>query len=211
MNTQDAKQLFGKSFIGPAELQAVKEPLSFGEQQAPAIPFGEEVLSAHKDTHLLIFTPERDVKGNAITLSYLRDIFGMDPAVSEPCMYNQDWYLKEDFASLSLDGGWHLIRKHVLEETRAQRPDEIESSFKSSESFPSAITLTFAFFAYWFVTGGERLWENDFVWCSDRDHNDDRIYVGRYTDPTGVNKNGFNIHRHLALRPAYSAAPEITS
>jgi hypothetical protein len=106
-----------------------------------------------------------------------------------------------------LDGKWHLIRKEVLEDARAKRPDEIETSLKG-ESFPTAVTYAFTFFACWFLKG-EKLWNHDFLWCSDRDHNNDRIYVGRYEDPTGVNKNGFNIHRHLSLRSIYSTAPEI--
>lgn len=209
MTSQEAKELFGEHFIGPSEFASLASPFSFDSLEAPAIPFGDETLRKNTATHLLVFTP-RTHAGSPITLNILRNLFGMDPAVSEPCMYNQDWYLKEDFAAkTSLDGGWHLIRKEVLEDARAKRPDEIESSLERNESFPTAVTCAFAFFAYWYMTAGEKLWKHDFLWCSDRDHNDDRIYVGRYEDPTGVNKNGFNIHRHLALRPAYSAAPEV--
>jgi len=146
-----------------------------------------------------------------ITLATLRDAFGIDP-IHEPCFYNQDWYLKEDFAcTTATDGEWHMLPKRVREEWRALPPDTIEKQLTATEQLPTAVTVTFAFFAHWFATGGERLWEHDFIWCSDRDHNNDRIYVGRYEDPDGVNKNGFNIHRHLALRPAYSAAPENTN
>jgi len=101
-----------------------------------------------------------------------------------------------------------LIAKRVLENARASAPEKIEAVF-GDEKFPTAVTCAFAFFAWWHHTGGEKLWKYDFLWCSDRDHNGDRIYVGRYEDPAGVNKNGFNIHRHLALRPSYSAAPEV--
>ncbi len=144
-----------------------------------------------------------------ITLNQLRKQFGVDPAAGEPCFYNQDWYLKEDFAAKeATDGQWHVLPKKVREEWRAKQPEEIEAELTSTERFPTAVTAAFAFFAYWFVAG-ERLWEHDFIWCSDRDHNSDRIYVGCYKDPAGVNKNGFNIHRHLSLRSSYSAAPEI--
>jgi hypothetical protein len=167
------------------------------------VPFDGEVLEAHADTHILIAAPR--IPG--LTINWFREHFGVDPS-KEPCMYNQDWYLREDFAAKTeLDGGWHLIRKSVLEEARAKQPDDIERAL-SGERFPSAITLTFTFFAWWFLHN-ETLWKHDFLWCSDRDHSGDWIYVGRYEDPAGVNKNGFNIHRHLALRPAYSAAPEV--
>ena len=194
------------NIVGPEQLRQL--PFLSGENvDAPGIPFSKDILASHASTHTLIFTP----RIQWLTLNGLRERLGVDPSQKEPCMYNQDWYVKEDFANLSLDGRWHFIRKHVLEEARAKAPDEIEAKLAQEESFPTAVTCAFTFFAYWFATGGEKLWKHDFVWCSDRDHNGDRIYVGRYEDPVGVNKNGFNIHRHLSLRPSYSAAPEITS
>lgn len=191
--------------IGPKELSNLPFQCADG---APEIPFSENTLKAHSSTHVLIFTPSTYADGTPITLVSLREKFGVDPETSEPCMYDQDWYLKEEFANRSLDGRWHLIRKNVLEDMRGKEPKNIEKTF-SGEGFPNAATATFAFFAWWFHAGGERLWEHDFLWCSDTDHNGDHIYVGRYEDSTGVNKNGFNIHRHLALRSSYSAAPEI--
>ena len=191
--------------IGPKELASLPVPFSFGDVQAPDVPFSSELLDKYAGTHILIFTPA----SKEITINWFREQFGIDPA-KEPCMYNQDWYLSEDFAAkASLDGKWHLIRKDVLEDARAEQPGDIEQSL-TGEQFPTAVTCTFVFFAWWFLRG-ERLWKNDFVWCKDVDHNGDRIYVGRYEDPTGVNKNGFNIHRHLSLNRAYSAAPEIVS
>ncbi|MBV9159849.1 MAG: hypothetical protein JO019_04605 [Candidatus Kaiserbacteria bacterium] len=189
--------------IGPEELATLPRPFSFPALSVSPVPFSEDVLAAHAETHLLILTP----KAPEITINWFREQFGVDPT-NEPCMYNQDWYLKEDFASkASLDGTWHLIRKSVLEETRAKAPAEIVASLVG-ERFPSALTLTFTFFA-WYLLRGEALWRHDFLWTADTDHNGDHIYVGRYEDPTGVNKKGFNIHRHLSLRSAYSAAPEV--
>ncbi len=194
--------------IGPSELAGLSR-LNVGVQDAPTVPFSAEVLAAHAQTHVLIFTPKTFADGTPITLIALREKFGVDPTKSEPCFYNQDWYVQEDFAmKTALDGQWHLIAKNVLEEARAKRPEQIEATLSSKESFPTAVTSAFAFFAYWLMTG-EVLWKYDFVWNSDVDHNGDRIYTGRYEDPTGINKKGFNVHRHLALRQFYSAAPEI--
>ena len=167
-----------------------------------AMPW-EGVALEDQGEYVRVFIPA------GITLNELREKFGVDPQAAEPCFYNQDWYLAEDFAAKTkTDGQWHTLPKREREEWRAKRPEEIETALKKEERFPTAVTAAFVFFAYWFATR-EKLWEHDFLWCSDRDHNGDRIYVGRYEDPTGVNKNGFNIHRHLALRPSYSAAPEI--
>lgn len=189
--------------MGPSQLAHVSF-LNGMKFDAPEVPFSESILKSRAHSHVLIYTPF----STEITINWFREHLGVDPT-NEPCMYNQDWYLKEDFAGVtSLDGAWHLIQKEVREDIRARRPDEIETLF-DHERFPTAITCTFTFFVWWMLSGGERLWKHDFLWCSDRDHNNDRVYVGRYEDPTGVNKNGFNIHRHLALRPAYSAAPEV--
>ena len=191
--------------IGPEQLRLLPF-LSGAVFDAPAVPFSEDILRAHEQTHIVIYTPR--IKD--FSLVRMRELFGMDPAKSEPCMYNQDWYLKEEFANSPPDGKWHLIRKAVREDARAKRPEDIQSTL-SGEQFPSAITAAFAFFAWWHLSGGEKLWKNDFLWCSDNDHSGDRIYVGRYEDPDGVSKNGFNIHRHLSLRPFHSAAPEVVS
>lgn len=191
--------------IGPDELRSFSWMPEFAGA-VPGVQFSKETLETHAATHILIFTPQIP----EITLNWLRKKFGVDPK-HEPCMYDQDWYVQEDFAKEEmLDGAWHLIRKEVREDTRARSPETIESVL-GHERFPTAVTVTFAFFAWWYKTGGEALWKHDFLWCSDRDHNGDRIYVGRYEDPDGINKKGFNIHRHLALRQAYSAAPEVIS
>jgi hypothetical protein len=190
----------GIDTIGPEELSTLPF-LKQASFKAATMPFSGEQLAACTGTHILVLAPA--IPG--FTLVHMRDIFGTDPA-REPCMYAQDWYLNEDFANAALDGQWHLIRKDVLEEARAKTPEDIESKLQG-ETFPTAATAAFAFFA-WYLIRGEVLWKHDFIWCSDRDHNGDRVYVGRYVDPDGVNKNGFNIHRHLSLRSAYSAAPE---
>ena len=210
MTPAEARTKFGRRFIGPDNLTAL-ERLSVAHIAAPPLPFSDTVLEAYAATHLLIACPTTFANGAPITLGGLRSQFGMNSAASEPCFYNQDWYVKEPFADRPLVPGWHLIRTTVLEEARARRPEEIEAMLAQTETFPAAVTCAFAFFANWFHTGGEILWQHDFVWCRDRDHQGDRIYVGRYQDITGVNKNGFSVHRHLTLRPCYSAATEITA
>ena len=59
------------------------------------------------------------------------------------------------------------------------------------------------FFAYFLLNDGKILWKDDFVWCQDKDSNNDQIYTGRYLDANGKNKNGFNIHRHLKIRKLF--------
>ena len=184
-----------KNIIGLEELRAaavlgLKIPENVPDLPASAADAG--------DDYLAVLGVSTFADGTPVTIRNLRERFGKDPDVSEPCFYNQDWYDKEDFIDVPMQDGWFLIRKDVYENSRAVQPAELMKEY----TFPSAILCTYAFFAAWF-TKGIKLWYHDFVWCSDTDHNGDRIYVGKYNDVDGVNKNGFSIHRHLALRPCY--------
>ncbi len=187
-----------KNMIGPEELRTAAALGLRIPENVPAVPFSAAELEAKQNDYLLILGVSTFADGTPVTIRNLKKRFGKDPEISEPCFYNQDWYDKEDFIDVPMKDEWFLIRKNVYEDSRAVQPAEL----LKEHTFPSAIRCTYAFFAAWFVTG-EKLWIHDFVWCSDTDHNGDRIYVGKYHDVDGVNKNGFSIHRHLALRPCY--------
>lgn len=195
------KQMFGNNFIGPDELQPLFGKLN--QVDSPTIPDLNcpiDDLAQYTDDCLLVMGLP-SVGGKPLSIRTLREAFGVDPDVSEPCFYNQDWYMHEDFIDLTLESRWYLVRKQVVESSRAVMPDQLMANHYM---FPSAVLCAYAFFAYWFHYG-EPLWYHDFVWCSDTDHNGDRIYVGKYHDVDGVNKNGFSVHRHLALRSCYAA------
>jgi len=203
MEREAVKKLFGKNFIGKDELKPLFKALGFGEVEIQEKPIGysdSDLQKAASEGYILIYGVEH-VNGQNITLRFLREKFGVNPDVSEPCLYNQDWYLKEDFMDLSLNAKWYLIKKDVYEDSRAVMPVDLT---QRGLNFPPAILCGYTFFAYYYARN-EYLWWHDFVWCCDTDHNGDRIYVGKYHDIDGVNKNGFSIHRHLALRPCYGS------
>lgn len=197
VSTEQAKYIMMNNFIGPDEL---KNLIYFNiiSDMIPSIPYSESELNMKKDDYLLILGIDHLSDNKETTIRNLRDIFGKDPDISEPCFYNQDWYDNESFIDKKINSEWFFIRKNVYENSRAVQPSELIKK----HSFPSAINCTYAFFVAWKVLG-LKLWYHDFVWCSDTDHNGDRIYVGKYHDVDGVNKNGFSIHRHLALRSCY--------
>ena len=184
--------------VGPEELKNIQALNLKIPEKIPEIPYTPEELKSKENDYILVFGTSVFNDGTPVTIRNLKKRFGKDPAISEPCFYNQDWYDKEHFIDIPMEDGWFFIRKNVYEDSRAVQPAEL----MKAHAFPSAITCTYAFFAAWYVCG-IRLWEHDFVWCRDTDHNGDRIYVGKYHDIDGVNKNGFSIHRHLALRPCY--------
>nr|WP_294794080.1 hypothetical protein [uncultured Mucilaginibacter sp.] len=197
----EAKQILGSNFIGADELNKISEALAVKIPEiVPQLPFDVKTLEGLNSDYLLILGVSQLRDGRPLTINALRNIFGTNDGLNSPCFYNQDWYLNEEFINVPLVQQWYLVRKNVIEETRAVNPDLI----LKSHSFPSAILCTYAFLASWFHSG-KILWEFDFVWCSDKDHNGDRIYVGKYRDIDGVNKDGFSIHRHLSLRNCYGA------
>ena len=203
MEREQIRHLFGVNFIGKEELKPFFKALGFGEidlQETPIHYSIADLQKAARGAYILIYGVG-SFNGQNITLKLLREKFGVNPDESEPCLYNQDWYMKEDFMDLKLADRWYLIKKDVIEESRAVMPGDLT---QQGLSFPPAILCGYTFFAY-FYARNEYLWWHDFVWCSDTDHNDDRIYVGKYHDVDGVNKNGFSIHRHLALRPCYGS------
>jgi len=198
---KEVKELFGDNFIGPDELYGVVDKLPLQIPQIiPSLKYSYEELKVKSKDYLLVLTVPELSDGSKTTILKLREIFGVNPEDKEPCLYNQDWYLKEDFVKQPFSCDWLLLRKDVYENTRAQDPSIIESKY----NLPTALQVCYTFFVVRLILG-ITLWKYDFIWCSDKDHNGDRIYVGKYFDIDGVNKNGFSIHRHLALRNCYAS------
>ncbi len=193
-----AKNIMGNNFIGVEELELMDDFAVSIPETIPEICYDKKELEEKKDDYILILGVENLADGSKLNIRNMIGIFGKDPDISEPCFYNQDWYEKEDFIDANMRSEWFLIRKKVYENSRAVQPAELMNNY----TFPSAIKCVYAFFITW-KTKNVKLWYHDFVWCSDTDHNGDRIYVGKYNDVDGVNKNGFSIHRHLALRSCY--------
>lgn len=195
---EQAKSIMTNHFIGPEELSHISAMKLDVPKIIPEIPFPVQELMQKKHDYLLILGVSRFTNGMKVNIRNLMSVFGRDPDKGEPCFYNQDWYDKEDFIDISIKDGWYLIRCNVYEDSRAVLPHELIKKY----TFPNAISCVYAFFVTWLALD-IKLWYHDFVWCSDTDHNKDRIYVGKYHDVDGVNKNGFSIHRHLALRSCY--------
>jgi hypothetical protein len=200
---ESAKQLFGKNFIGPGELNRIAGDLNIRavrDNEVPFIPFSDSVLRQTAHSHILFLGVPETADRSPLSLARMRDFFGMDPAAKAPCFYNQDWYTREDFFNeCRIELKWYLLRKELIPESRGKG-----ITGDTPANLPTALVCSFAFFSWYFHTG-EYLWEKDFVWCADMDANGDRIYVGRYFDPAGIAKNGFSIHRHLRIREHYGS------
>ena len=198
MEISEIKKCLGHNFIGADELSLIKNSFSVQIPTVlPPIPFDESTIVANRDTHLLLLCLSKFSDGTDITIKAMKERISMLDGA--PCFYNQDWYLNEEFIKKTLKTKWLFISKKLLDDSRAMTIDKVLSKYK----LYSAVELTFAFFANYFINNGEKLWNNDYVWCSDVDDKGDQIYVGRYTDASGLNKDGFEIHRHLRIKKNY--------
>lgn len=202
-----AQKIMEENFIGPAELNLIADKLGIyfpnslynGHSQ---IPFSEELLINQKKENILILGVPIFKDQSPLTIVKMRSHFGCNPEVYEPCFYNQDWYLNEDFANnCSIESKWYLIRKKIIEESRGIEIDS-SSSNRIYSSLPQALLLSYTFFSY-FLVRNIVLWEHDYIWCKDSDRNGDRIFVGRYSDKNRLNNNGFSIHRRLSITNEY--------
>ena len=191
------QSIMGSNLIQIEELRGL-DKLNFDVKCGKAIPISVNLLEKKSEEYYLIPGVSKFADGKSVTIRNLVAIFGKNPEVSEPCFYNQDWYEQEPFIDIQMKDEWFFIRKTVFLDSRAVQPDQLIEKY----NFPSAIQCAYAFFVLWFLRD-VKLWHHDFVWCKDLDHNGDRIYVGKYYDVDGINKNGFSIHRHLALRECY--------
>lgn len=198
-----AKEIMKKNFIGFEELSNIAEKLNLLidnkiKGSVLNIPYEEEYLKSVSETHLLILYIPKHKNNKFITLNTLRSNFGINPEINEPCFYNQDWYVNEPFSNFSFKKvEWFCLRKDVLFDSRGKTVND-------NLNIPHALLCTYTFFVYFFISNSY-LWEYDYVWCRDLDSNGDRIYVGRYSDPSGISKNGFSIHRHLTISNIYGS------
>jgi hypothetical protein len=198
-----AKEIMKKNFVGFEELSNVAEKLDLlivnkMKQSILNIPYDEKYLKSVSETHLLILFIPKHRNKKFITLNSLRSKLGINPEINEPCFYNQDWYVNEPFANFAFKKAqWFCIRKEVIFDSRGK-------SVNDNLNLPHSLICCYTFFVYFFVSNNY-LWENDYIWCKDLDSNGDRIYVGRYIDPSRISKNGFSIHRHLSIRNIYGS------
>jgi hypothetical protein len=204
-SVEEASKIFGKNFIGPSALKTFFESIgkSLESLNVPEINFTKEVLERLADKYILFLGVKSTDEAWEVNIKNLKSIFGSNSLISEPCFYNQDWYESQNFISEMVENKWYLIKKDVFVESRSKLPENILIE-SNNVQFPSAVICTYIFFI-WYLVRNEILWKYDFVWCSDKDFNGDRIYVGKYKDIGGLNKNGFSIHRHLSLRTCYGA------
>lgn len=139
------------------------------------IPFSEEVLTACKDTHVLV----------AVFPLSILDIRGIAKKQSDRTLfYSQDWYDKQAFANEKAELGWHLIRKTPVENSTAKNWKEQQALLSKDEETPTASVLVYTIIGHFLATG-EHLFEKIYVRTSSLDSDGYLVLVG-YFDSKGL-------------------------
>ncbi len=163
-----ARQIMGKNFFGLEEagehfgIKPSKKDLA----DLATIPYSEAVLTACKDTHVLI----------AVLPFSLLDV---RKKAAKELFFDQDWYNKEQFARDKGGARWYLVRKAPVENSTSKTWDEQQRLLSKDEGTPSARVVVYTIIGHFLATG-ERLFEKIYVRCSDLDGSGDRVDVGYF-------------------------------
>lgn len=170
-----AREIMGKNFFGIEEAQK-----HFGVTPTKAqlgylaeIPFSEEVLTACKDTHVLV----------AVLPMTILEVRGK---VEKKLFYSHEdaWYNNQAFANEKAELGWHLIRKTPVENSTSKNWKEQQALLSKDEETPTASVLVYTIIGHFLATE-ERLFEKIYVRTSSLDSDGRRVLVG-YFDSGGL-------------------------
>lgn len=199
-----AREIMGKNFLGVEEvaecfgIQLTQEELI----TVAEIPFTEATLQECKDSHILFLGVNHDKEGKPLTINRFREML---PSTGQPRFWSyQSWYDKEKFATKETpELKWYLIRKTVTKESRSKNYTEQEKLLKENEERERAIVYVYGIFLM-FKARNERLFETDYVWCTDLGSDGHRVFVGGFdSEGLGVDDCWDDCYgHHLGLAPA---------
>ena len=146
------------------------------------IPFSEEVLTACRETHILVAVfpisiCELDYK---LTNERLIRLVGSE---------RHERFSTEAFANDRGKAGWHLVRKTPINNSTGETWEQQRLLLGQDEETPSARVMIYMIMGHFKATG-ERLFEQIGVRCSDRDSDGLHVVVGPFiSDGLRVVKN----------------------
>ncbi|MEK7150715.1 MAG: hypothetical protein AAB783_00750 [Patescibacteria group bacterium] len=130
------------------------------------IPFSEEVLTACRETHVLV-------------VIFPFSILEIRSKVARKLFWKTDWYNNQAFAKEHGEVGWHLIRKTPIDNSTSKTWPEQQALLVETEETPKARVMVYTIIGHFLATG-ERLFERIYVRCVDLDSDGSRVYVGSF-------------------------------
>lgn len=129
------------------------------------IPFSEEVLTACRETHILVAV-------FPFSILVIRN-----KVAKKKLFWKTDWYNNQAFAKERGEVGWHLVRKIPVENSTSKTWPEQQALLTETEETPKARIMVYTIIGHFLATG-ERLFERIYVRCSDLDSDGLRVCVG---------------------------------
>ena len=172
MSHKQARDIMGRNFFGVEE--AIKHfgvnPLKQQLAYLAEVPFSEEVLKRHKDTHILV----------AVFPMSILDIRGK---VKRYLFHAHEgaWYNEQAFAEDMGAIGWQLVRKVPIVNSSKKTWKEQQALLSKDEEAPKAQVVVYTIIGHFLATG-ERLFEKVYVRCLDLDSYRRHPYVGSFSD-----------------------------
>ena len=164
-----AAQIMGAgNFHGVKALTTLGATLSAKEKRAfKTVPFSAEVLTACRDTHVLVACAGisfMEVWRLKTSLFYAKD---------------NPWFKGHDFAQAKVKAGWYLVRRDLVPDSTLMSWTDQLNLLMEVEEVPRASVLAQAILIHYLETD-ERLFPGIYVRVSDVDSDGDRVYLGRF-------------------------------
>lgn len=203
---QEARELFGKDFLGPeAALKTFGVKFTPEEmKQIERIPFSKAELEKAKELGMmLVLRAPHDKDGKPLTMNRMREILAGEDKLGDPSKKKQKlfyrqpgegWYNEEEFAKQAANLGWGLAMKTILEESRSKNWDEQEKVLqewaKKNKIDPKSVRrrtpveVAYDTLAY-YGANKETLLEKDYDWTGTRSSGGGLVHGG-YFDSGGL-------------------------
>ena len=164
---EQAREIMGQNFFGIEEA-IMHCGVSPSNQQIAAlaeIPFMDDVLESHKDTHILIAV---------FPISILEITSGNSPILSS---HVGKQHKNEKFIESKGTTGWQLVRKTPIEGSTDKTWDEQQALLGKDNEIPSARVMAYTIIGHYLATG-EQLFIDVWARCSDLDSGGCHVAVG---------------------------------
>lgn len=158
---RDVTQVFGKFWLQESQRSILS-----------SVPFSEATLEKCKaDGFKLFLGINQNINGDILTIKCFRRMF--------PELFGEeDNFSSYEFAKRTvIEPEWYLVKDSVIEESRGKSYPDQEKILNENECRGNAVLYIYLMCLMCKVRG-ERLFDEDFVWCADKNGEEGRVFAG---------------------------------
>lgn len=174
-NWDIARDIMGEDFLGTKEVAQVFGSFWLEESQRSilhSVPFSEDTLKKCKaDGFKLFLGINQNRNGDVLTIKCFRGMF--------PELFGEkDNFSFYGFAKRTvIEPEWYLVKGSIVEESRKKLYQDQEKILNENEYRENAVLYVYLMCLMYKVRG-ERLFDEDFVWCADKNGEEGRVFAG---------------------------------